>query len=180
MVTNKSTSTGFPLFLDLFVSNFKHYLVQTLVKFVPFKPLDTETKQECDSRKMGDLGRPIVLGELDEKLSKEDVKTVMNKLGMTMSCDDHDHYQFGGEEVMRVFDEEEPSLAELKEAFNVFDANKDGFIDASELARVLCNLGLVKEPKKSECLRMIKAVDGNDDGVVDFSEFVKFMESCFF
>lgn len=125
-----------------------------------------------------------------EKLSKEEVKTVMNCLGI-ICCgkqgdDDHNVLlldQIGEEEILEVFDEEEPSLDELKEAFGVFDDNKDGFIDASELGRVLCSLGLIREEYSSgtgtdhERLRMmIKTVDENGDGVIDFNEFLKFME----
>ncbi|POO03517.1 Parvalbumin [Trema orientale] len=127
-----------------------------------------------------------------EEFSKEEVKMVMNKLGI-MICGGKEHGDdyvpqrevIGGEELLGLFEEEEPSLEELKEAFDVFDYNKDGFIDAQELGRVLSNLGLlIKESGsiiRDECLRnMIKNVDENQDGVVDFNEFVNFMENCFF
>ncbi|XVE83761.1 hypothetical protein DITRI_Ditri16bG0112500 [Diplodiscus trichospermus] len=75
--------------------------------------------------------------------------------------------------------EEEPSLEEVKQAFDVFDVNKDGFIDAEELQRVLCILGLKEGLKMENCIKMIKTFDKNGDDRIDFQEFVKFMENSF-
>ncbi|KAL8550296.1 hypothetical protein ACS0TY_008936 [Phlomoides rotata] len=77
-----------------------------------------------------------------------------------------------------LFDEEEPSFDEIKETFGVFDVNKDGFIDATELQLVLCNLGLKEGGCLEECKRMIESCDDSGDGVIDFHGFVKFMEKC--
>ncbi|GFP87348.1 probable calcium-binding protein cml45 [Phtheirospermum japonicum] len=82
------------------------------------------------------------------------------------------------EEILGLFNEEEPSLEEIKETFGVFDVNKDGFIDGSELQGVLCNLGL--KCSLEECNGMIKPFDGNGDGLIDFREFVTLMENCLF
>ena len=46
--------------------------------------------------------------------------------------------KYGSKELSKLFEEQEPSLEEVKQAFDVFDENKDGFIDAKELQRVLC------------------------------------------
>ncbi|PQP93121.1 putative calcium-binding protein CML45 [Prunus yedoensis var. nudiflora] len=73
---------------------------------------------------------------------------------------------------------EEPSLEEVKEAFHVFDENKDGFIDAGEINKVLCALGFVGA-SEVECKRMIRAFDRNGDGQIDFNEFVQLMENSF-
>ncbi|KAL8142336.1 hypothetical protein V2J09_015368 [Rumex salicifolius] len=48
------------------------------------------------------------------------------------------------DEIEGLFAEEEPSLGEIKQAFDVFDRNGDGFIDAFELNGVLSSLGLLK------------------------------------
>ncbi|KAK9188953.1 hypothetical protein WN944_020358 [Citrus x changshan-huyou] len=78
-----------------------------------------------------------------------------------------------------LFEEKEPSLEEVKDAFDVFDENKDGFIDALELQRVLCILGMKEGFQLENCKKMIKTFDENGDGSIDFKEFVKFMESSF-
>ncbi|XP_044463390.1 calmodulin-like protein 3 [Mangifera indica] len=72
-----------------------------------------------------------------------------------------------------VFDEE----GNLKEAFDVFDKDKDGLISVEELGFVLSSLGL-KEGKKSEnCKEMIRRVDSDGDGMVNFDEFRRMMKS---
>ncbi|KAL0431721.1 UNVERIFIED_CONTAM: putative calcium-binding protein CML46 [Sesamum radiatum] len=77
----------------------------------------------------------------------------------------------------RVDQMENPNLEEVKEAFDVFDSNRDGFIDAEELQKVLCALGLKEGSEMENCRRMIGLFDENGDGRIDFDEFVKFMES---
>ncbi|GFY88459.1 calcium-binding EF-hand family protein [Actinidia rufa] len=101
---------------------------------------------------------------------------VMGKLGIA-SDPSHDDF-FSAKELALLF-EEEPSLEEVREAFGVFDQNRDGFIDATELQRILCGLGLEKVSKFEDCVRMILAFDENGDGLIDQSEFVKLMERCF-
>ncbi|XP_039068300.1 probable calcium-binding protein CML46 [Hibiscus syriacus] len=103
---------------------------------------------------------------------REDVEKVMGNLGIFCSKE--------SDELCRLFEEEEPSLEELKEAFDVFDVNKDGFIDAQELQRVVCVLGLKEGLKIENCNKMINKFDVNSDGRIDFQEFVKLMEITFF
>lgn len=63
--------------------------------------------------------------------------------------------------------------AELKEAFDVFDKNGDGFISSEELALVLKNLG---EPASgADVARMIKDADLDGNNLIDFEEFKKMM-----
>uniref|UniRef100_A0A7N2MPE5 EF-hand domain-containing protein n=2 Tax=Quercus lobata TaxID=97700 RepID=A0A7N2MPE5_QUELO len=116
----------------------------------------------------------------ENKLSVGEVKIVMEKLGTL--CDGHPdavNYEegMGPDEIAGLF-EEEPSPEEVKEAFDIFDENNDGFIDAGELGRVLCSLGLM-EPLEVECQRMIRVFDDNGDGRIDFKEFVKLVEHSF-
>ncbi|MFS7956052.1 putative EF-hand domain pair protein CML [Helianthus anomalus] len=79
--------------------------------------------------------------------------------------------------IFNIFEAEQSRLDEVKEAFDVFDENKDGFIDAGELQRVLCVLGLKGSADMGDCRKMIRAFDANADGRIDFGEFVKFMEN---
>ncbi|KAL2543119.1 putative calcium-binding protein CML45 [Abeliophyllum distichum] len=102
---------------------------------------------------------------------------VMSRLSIECAEDGGDK-SFGVDEFSTLFDEE-PGLQEIKETFDVFDQKKDGFIDANELQRVVCSLGLKDGCELEECRRMIRAFDDDGDGVIDFNEFVKFMEKCF-
>ncbi|GMQ10655.1 hypothetical protein CsSME_00053576 [Camellia sinensis var. sinensis] len=111
-------------------------------------------------------------------ISIGEVEVVMEKLGIFYepSCDDVVGERLGSDDVAALFDEGEGvSLEEGKEAFGVFDENCDGFIDASELERVLCKLGFT-EVSQMECQKMIASFDDNGDGLIDFREFLKLLE----
>ncbi|KAE9613712.1 hypothetical protein Lal_00016033 [Lupinus albus] len=110
------------------------------------------------------------------RLCKEDVIVIMEKLGINVD-EDGDGIEEFGEEVDELMLEKEPSLEEVEEAFNVFDENKDGFIEAKELQRVLRILGL--ENNLMQCQRMINVVDQNGDELIDQNEFVKLIEQSF-
>lgn len=115
----------------------------------------------------------------DESLSRVDVETIMESLGICCSPEGEDPQQrFSSKELSGLFDEKEPSLEEVKEAFDVFDENRDGFIDARELQRVLRNLGLKEGEELHNCEKMIRAFNEKGDGRIDFNGFVKFMEKC--
>ncbi|KAJ8646993.1 hypothetical protein MRB53_000016 [Persea americana] len=116
-------------------------------------------------------------------LSKKDKETVMEKMGLPCSRDDGNQSTvvecLGESEFSDLFEEMEPSLEEVKEAFDVFDANRDGFIDARELQRVLRDLGFREASKLEACEKMIGAFDKRGKGRIDFYEFFKLMENSF-
>ncbi|KAH6772409.1 hypothetical protein C2S52_004800 [Perilla frutescens var. hirtella] len=64
---------------------------------------------------------------------------------------------------------------DLREAFDVFDGNKDGLITVEELGLVLSSLGFTEGKKIEDCKEMIKKVDIDGDGMVNFDEFKKMM-----
>lgn len=115
----------------------------------------------------------------DRSLCREDMETVMERLGIFCNPEGEKlQERLRPEELAGLFEEKEPSLEELKEAFLVFDANRDGFIDAKELQRVLLNLGFRQGTGIEDCKKMISSHDENRDGRIDFNEFVKFTENC--
>uniref|UniRef100_A0A6N2LRN0 EF-hand domain-containing protein n=1 Tax=Salix viminalis TaxID=40686 RepID=A0A6N2LRN0_SALVM len=120
--------------------------------------------------------------EHHERLNQADIKLVMNRLGLEFHEDGSVGDEgFGADELLSLFEEEEPgSLEEVKEVFDVFDENKDGFIDARELNRVMCRLGLKEGIQVEECSRMIRAVGEDRKEKIDFNDFFRFMErfSC--
>lgn len=69
---------------------------------------------------------------------------------------------------------EENGDADLRNAFMVFDSDKNGLISAKELQRVLTSLGC-SNSKLGHCRKMIKCVDKDGDGFVDFEEFKSMM-----
>lgn len=107
----------------------------------------------------------------------KDVIEIMEKLGINVELDEGGIIEdFGEREISNMF-ENEVSVDEVEEAFNVFDENKDGFIDAAELKRVLCCLGLEKD--LVQCQKMINVVDQNGDELIDLNEFFMLMEQNF-
>lgn len=104
---------------------------------------------------------------------------MMGKLGLVCGDESEESLPLFGsvEEVWKLFEERAACAAEVKEAFDVFDVNGDGFIDVEELQRVLCVLGLKEGEGIGNCRRMIEKFDENKDGRIDFEEFVKLMES---
>lgn len=65
--------------------------------------------------------------------------------------------------------------ADMRQAFNVFDRNGDGFITVDELGAVLASLGMKQGREHDDCRRMIGQVDRDGDGRVDFGEFKEMM-----
>ncbi|KAK4426206.1 putative calcium-binding protein CML46 [Sesamum alatum] len=124
--------------------------------------------------------KPYVTQEkrVDQSVSRGEVEIVLRSLGMC--CDSYEAKvpaRLDADDLFNLFEVENPNLEEVKEAFHVFDSNRDGFIDAGELQKVLCSLGLKEGSDMEKCRRMIGVFDENGDGRIDFDEFVKFMES---
>ncbi|KAK9107560.1 hypothetical protein Syun_023571 [Stephania yunnanensis] len=118
--------------------------------------------------------------EDDGKIRREDAEMVMGNL--KIFCDpDGERLQerIGNDEISAMFEEKEPSLEEIKGAFDVFDVNGNGFFKEAELQRVLSALGFQEEAEMENCKSMIRAFDKNGDGRIDFTEFVKLMERSF-
>merc|ERR1712238_486424 len=66
-------------------------------------------------------------------------------------------------------------VADLKEAFSMFDIDGDGTITIVELKEVMKSLG--QNPTEKELKQMIKSVDDNGDNEIDFEEFLILMSS---
>ncbi|XVF82748.1 hypothetical protein PTKIN_Ptkin16aG0074400 [Pterospermum kingtungense] len=125
----------------------------------------------------------------DGKISREELKSILGALGSTPSSDEVDRIMsemdkdgngyvdldefiaFHGTNING--DETELGDKELKDAFDMYDLDKNGFISANELNAALIRLG--ETCSLSDCQRMISQVDKNGDGNVDFEEFKKMM-----
>ncbi|ORX46319.1 calmodulin [Hesseltinella vesiculosa] len=64
-------------------------------------------------------------------------------------------------------------ISELREAFDLFDRDKNGFIDTKELGAVMQSLQM--NPSDAELRDMINEADADGNGTMDFSEFLSLM-----
>lgn len=64
-------------------------------------------------------------------------------------------------------------LEQIREAFNVFDKDNDGFITLKELGTVMRSLG--QNPTETELHDLIKQYDRDESGTIDFVEFYDLM-----
>lgn len=67
----------------------------------------------------------------------------------------------------------EDQRQEIREAFDLFDTDGSGSIDAKELKVAMRALGF--EPKKEEIRKMISDIDKDGSGNIDFDEFLSMM-----
>jgi Ca2+-binding protein (EF-Hand superfamily) len=67
----------------------------------------------------------------------------------------------------------EEQKQEIREAFDLFDSDGSGTIDAKELKVAMRALGF--EPKKEEIRKMIADIDKSGDGQINFEEFLAMM-----
>ncbi|URE33043.1 hypothetical protein MUK42_06858, partial [Musa troglodytarum] len=121
------------------------------------------TKTEL-SDSLENLGIYIPEAELASMIEKIDV----NGDG----CVDMDEFGALYRSIMDERDEEE----DMREAFNVFDQNGDGYISVEELRSVLVSLGVKQGRTAEDCRMMINKVDVDGDGRVDFMEFKQMMK----
>ncbi|TMS35656.1 hypothetical protein L596_003015 [Steinernema carpocapsae] len=122
----------------------------------------------------------------DGRITADELGTVMESLGqnpsrqelqdMVNEIDEDGNGTIELEEFVRMMSRkvlESENERELREAFQVFDKDNDGYISARELSFVMCNLG--EKLSEDEVIDMIKEADLDGDGRVNFAEFVYMM-----
>lgn len=72
----------------------------------------------------------------------------------------------------------EDQRQEIKEAFELFDSDKDGAIDYHELKVAMRALGF--DLKKAEVLKLLRDHDRRGDGLMEFEDFNKISEEVAF
>ncbi|KAF2311313.1 hypothetical protein GH714_021687 [Hevea brasiliensis] len=134
--------------------------------------IQVATKKLCIDRNLNQKLEPQAVDVLTEKpqtncfhrknleeLSIGEVAMVMGQLGTCYDPEgDKLQDRMNSNDITALFEEQEPCLQEVREAFSMFDKNNDGFIDAKELRRVLSTL-CIAQVSEADCVRMIRAYD---------------------
>ncbi len=68
---------------------------------------------------------------------------------------------------------DEEQKEEIREAFNLFDTDGSGTIDARELKAAMRALGF--QVKKAEIRKMISDIDKDESGAIELDEFTEMM-----
>jgi len=76
-------------------------------------------------------------------------------------------------EMMKRKSSETDQTEALKEAFKIFDKNRNGYIEAKELKAVTTTLG--QALSDDEFSEFWNEADANSDGKLDYEEFIKMM-----
>ena len=74
-----------------------------------------------------------------------------------------------------VLDIPENQINQYREAFDMFDKDKSGYISATEIMSIMKNFG--NPLPRAEVDRMIAAVDDDGNGELDFEEFITLMQT---
>lgn len=140
--------------------------------------MDDEVRKIFDKFDKNGDGK-ISSSELEEMMTKlgtqtteEEVKRMMAELDK--NGDGYvDLKEFAEFHCSADTDRKEGSDKELRDAFDLYDLDKNGVISVNELHSVLRKLG--EKCSLSDCRRMISSVDADGDGNVNFEEFKKMM-----
>ena len=124
----------------------------------------------------------------DGKISRDELKDILHALGSQTTSDevsrimseiDKDGDGFISLEEFAEFHKggsssSASSTKELRDAFDLYDLDKNGLISAKELHEVLRRLG--EKCTLVDCSKMISSVDKDGDGHVNFDEFKNMMK----
>ncbi|KAK4427915.1 putative calcium-binding protein CML46 [Sesamum alatum] len=97
------------------------------------------------SRNVSTPERPVCRAMDDDVITGDDVGIAMEKLGLLRAgqrAEEMETLMLSSEYCS--FESVEASLGEVREAFEVFDENNDGFIDGGELRSVMSCIGLTE------------------------------------
>merc|ERR1712079_594090 len=77
-------------------------------------------------------------------------------------------------QMMKKKSNEQEQLDDLKEAFKMFDRNKDGYIDLNELKKVTSLIGTALT--SADLYKFMNEADKDGNGKIDYEEFVAMMK----
>ncbi|XP_023551072.1 probable calcium-binding protein CML25 [Cucurbita pepo subsp. pepo] len=126
-----------------------------------FKKFDVNGDGKICSSELGSIMR-----SLGQAATEEELQSMIEEVDADGDgyIDLHEFIELNTKDV-----DSEEVLANLKDAFSVYDMDGNGSITAEELQEVLKSLG--DECSLADCRKMITGVDKNGDGMICFDEF---------
>ncbi|XP_010526084.1 PREDICTED: calmodulin-like protein 4 [Tarenaya hassleriana] len=126
----------------------------------------------------------------DGRITKEELNDSLENLGLFLpdrelaqmiqkidangdGCVDMDEFESLYKSIVDQSDKDD----DMRDAFDVFDQDGDGFITVEELKSVMGSLGLKQGKTLEDCKKMIMQVDVDGDGRVNYKEFLQMMKS---
>eukprot|EP00092_Neocalanus_flemingeri_P041456 GFUD01045142.1.p1 GENE.GFUD01045142.1~~GFUD01045142.1.p1 ORF type:complete len:148 (+),score=67.98 GFUD01045142.1:62-505(+) len=132
-----------------------------------------EAFDEFDKDGSGAISSKELLGVM-RAMGQNPTEDELNSLVMEVDLDGNGTIEFPEFlEMMKQKANEVDQGAELREAFKIFDRDKDGFISTKELKKVTTMLGTMLTKEEVEEFMAEADVDGN--GRLDYDEFVKML-----
>ncbi|KAK4563946.1 hypothetical protein RGQ29_006152 [Quercus rubra] len=116
-------------------------------------------------------------GEVADEKDVNELGAVFSSLGSSFSNEDEDELDFDHDGFIFLIEftafccsnSEDGEDSELRDAFKLYDQDKNSLISASELHLILNRLGM--KCSVEDCHRMIRSVDSDGDRNVNFEEF---------
>lgn len=130
-----------------------------------FRKFDVNNDGKISSSELGSI-----MGSLGQPATEEELNNMIHEV----DADGDGHISL--EEFIELNTKDIDSneiLENLKDAFSVFDVDKNGSISAEELHNVMVSLG--DQCSLVECQKMIGGVDSDGNGLIDFEEFKRMM-----
>ncbi|KAI3763717.1 hypothetical protein L2E82_13712 [Cichorium intybus] len=165
----------------------------------PTVPSKTPSKQNSEPQRANSLNARVRIEEELEQIFKKfdvngDGKICSSELGSIMASLGHEPTEEKLKNMIKEVDRDgdgfinlqefielntkdvDPTevLENLKDAFSVFDIDKNGLITAEELQNVLVSLG--EECSIADSQKMIAGADQDGDGMINFDEFKVMMK----
>merc|ERR1712236_194171 len=134
-----------------------------------------EAFDEFDTDKSGTISPDELLGVL-RAMGQNPTEDELLNLVMEVDIDGNGTIEF--EEFLSMMKKKAGEVdeeADLREAFKIFDRDKDGFISMKELKKVASMLGTMLT--KEELDEFMAEADADGNGKLDYDEFVKMLLS---
>jgi len=132
-----------------------------------FKNYDKDNTNSIDAEELGKLLRVNGLKPSDSEVFEILKKYDYDKSGKI------EFEEFVG--IYKEFKGKNPSMDDIVNAFNFFDADKNGYLDLNEIKYLLCNRG--EKLSEAEVEKFFKILDKNNDGKITLDEFKRIVEN---